>query len=460
MTAAPARPTAASSLTASRKRVLAASLIGTTIEWYDFYLYAQAAALVFGSTFFPESTPTIALIASFASYGVGFAARPLGGIIAGHLGDRIGRKQLLVYSLLLMGVATFLIGLLPGYATLGVWSVVALVVLRLAQGLSAGAEWGGSALLSVEHAPAGRRGLFGSFTQMGSAGGLLLATGSIWGVQALLGAEAFQAWAWRIPFLASAVLVVIGLIIRLGVEDAPEFRRIRQAGAVRRLPVLEVLKRHPRGVLVTIGLRLVQPAWFSILTVYSLSYLKDARGDSSAGIQALLLVGAISLVSTPLWGWLSDKVGRRRIAIAAAIGIGVAVWPFFAFLDDGELALLGLVFIVGMNVLHDAIYGPQAAWFAEQFPTDLRYSGVSLGYQVGSIFSNGLTPLLAVVFVELGGGSPWILCVFIGAYAVLTAVAAAFAKDGGNEEVELAASDDVEAELEQLVDEEPVAMQA
>ena len=443
-----------------RRRVLAASLVGTTIEWYDFYLYAQAAALVFGATFFPETTPAVALIASFATYGVGFLARPLGGIIAGHLGDRIGRKQLLVGSLLLMGVATLLIGLLPTYAQIGIWAVVALVVLRLAQGLSAGAEWGGSALLSVEHAPAGRRGFFGSFTQMGSAGGLLLATASIWGVQGILGTEAFQEWAWRIPFLFSAVLVVIGLVIRLGVEDAPEFAKIKEAGAVRRLPVVEVLKRHPRGVFVTIGLRLVQPAWFSILTVYSLTYLTNARGDSAVGIQSLLIVGAISLISTPLWGWLSDRWGRRRIAIGAAIGIGVAVWPFFAFLDHGPLALVWLVFLVGMNVLHDAIYGPQAAWFAEQFPTDLRYSGVSLGYQVGSIFSNGLTPLLAVVFVELGGGSPWILCVFIGVYAVLTSIAAVFAKDGGTDDVELAASDDVEAELDALVDGEGAAVRS
>lgn len=443
-----------------RRRVLAAALVGTTIEWYDFYLYAQAAALVFGATFFPETTPAVALISSFATYGVGFLARPLGGIIAGHLGDRIGRKQLLVGSLLLMGVATLLIGVLPTYAQIGIWAVVALVVLRLAQGLSAGAEWGGSALLSVEHAPDGRRGFFGSFTQMGSAGGLLLATASIWGVQGILGTEAFQEWAWRIPFLASAVLVVIGLVIRLGVEDAPEFRKIKEAGAVRRLPVVEVLKRHSRGVFVTIGLRLVQPAWFSILTVYSLTYLADVRGDSAAGIQALLVVGAVSLVSTPLWGWLSDRFGRRRIAIGAAIGIGVAVWPFFAFLDHGPLAILWLVFLVGMNLLHDAIYGPQAAWFAEQFPTDLRYSGVSLGYQVGSIFSNGLTPLLAVVLVELGGGSPWILCVFIGLYAVLTTIAAIFAKDGGADDVELAASDDVEAELDALVDGEGAAIRA
>lgn len=267
----------------------------------------------------------------------------------------------------------------------------------------------------------------------------------------MLGAAAFAEWAWRLPFLASAVLVVIGLVIRLGVEEAPQFQRIREVGAVRRLPVLEVIKRHPRGLAVTIGLRLVQPAWFSILTVYSLSYLQQQRGESTSGVQTLLVVAAISLVTTPLWGWLSDRIGRRRIAIAAALGIGVAVWPFFAFLDHGPLALLWLVFLVGMNVLHDAIYGPQAAWFAEQIPTDLRYSGVSLGYQVGSIFSAGLTPLLAVVLVEAGGGSPWLLCAFIGVYAVLTAVAAWFAKDGGTDAVELAPSDDIELELDELL---------
>lgn len=412
-----------------RRRVFAASFIGTTVEWYDFYLYASSAALVFGTVFFPVTTPAVGLISAFATYGVGFAARPIGGIIAGHLGDRIGRKRLLVASLLLMGVATFLIGLLPGWSAWGIGAVVALVVLRLAQGLSAGAEWGGSALLSVEHAPAGRKGLWGSFTQMGSAGGLLLATGAIALARFGFGEDAYLAWGWRVPFLASAVLVVIGLIIRLGVEEPPEFSRLRDAGEVRRFPVLTVLRRNPRGVLVTAGLRLVQPAFFSILTVYSLSYLTLKRGDSGAAITSLLIVGALSLVSTPIWGWASDRWGRRRIAIAAAAGIGVFVWPLFRFLDTGPLLLLPLVFAVGMNVLHDAIYGPQAGWFAEQFPTETRFSGVSLGYQVGSIFSNGLTPLLAVVLVEWGGGSPWILCVFIGVYAALSIVAAAFAVD-------------------------------
>ncbi|WP_414172271.1 MFS transporter [Clavibacter tessellarius] len=265
-----------------RRRVLAASFVGTTVEYYDFYLYATASALVFGSQFFPNQTPAVGLLSSFAAYGVGFLARPIGGIVAGHLGDRIGRKRMLVYSLVLMGIASTLIGVLPTYATIGLASVVGLVFLRLVQGIAAGAEWGGSALLSVEHAPAHRRGLFGAFTQMGSAGGMLLATGVFAATRFGLGEEAFLAWGWRLPFLLSAVLVGVGLVIRLRVEDAAEFRHIKAAGAVERFPLGVVLRRHPRAVLITAGLRLVQPALYSILTVYTLSYLASKRATPAS----------------------------------------------------------------------------------------------------------------------------------------------------------------------------------
>jgi MFS family permease len=376
-------------------------------------------------------TPAVGVIASFATYGVGFVARPLGGIVGGHLGDRIGRKKLLVASLVLMGIASTLIGVVPSAGTIGIGAVVALVFLRLLQGVAAGAEWGGSALLSVEHAPERYRGLFGSFTQMGSAGGMLLATGVFTLVRTLLGPEVFLAWGWRLPFLFSAVIVAVGLVIRLGVQDAPSFTALRESGRTERYPVLQAIRHHPRAILVTAGLRLVQPALYSILTTFSLTYLGSVRGDegSSAGLSAVLVISAVSLVSTPFWGWLSDRVGRRVLTIWSAIGIAVLVWPFFAFLDAGPLVLLPLVAGIGMCVFHDSIYGPQAAWFAEQFPTGRRYSGVSLGYQIGSIFSVGLTPLLAAVFVELGGGSPWILCAYIGVYGVLSVVAALFAVD-------------------------------
>jgi MFS family permease len=406
-----------------------AAFVGTTVEYYDFYLYATAAALVFGPEFFPGVSPVVGLVASFATYGVGFVARPLGGLVAGHLGDQIGRKRLLVASLLLMGVSSTAIGLLPGYDKIGLAAVVGLVLLRLLQGVAAGAEWGGSALLSVEHAPRRRRGLYGSFTQMGSAGGLLLATGVFYAVRTAMGQDAFLAGGWRIPFLLSAVLVAVGLVIRLRLEDAPEFLAVREEGRTESRPAVTVLRHHARGVLVTAGLRLVQPALFSLLTTYILSYLADHRGDSGPGLRAVLVVSALSLLSTPLWGWVSDRVGRRPLAIASAVGMAGYVWVFFAFLDHGPLALLPLVVLLGMNVLHDAIYGPQAAWFAEQFPTEVRYTGVSLGYQLGSIVSVGLTPLLAVWFVSIGDGSPWLLCLYIDAFAVLSIVAALLARD-------------------------------
>ncbi|MDQ0260714.1 MFS transporter [Sinomonas atrocyanea] len=413
----------------AKRRILASAFVGTTIEWYDFYLYGTASALVFNKQFFPDASPLVGVLASFATYAVGFIARPLGGVISGHLGDRIGRKALLVASLLTMGIASTLIGVLPNYASIGILAVVGLVGLRLIQGLSAGAEWGGSALLSVEHAPAGRKGLFGSFTQVGSAAGMLLATGAYALTQAFLTPEQFQSFGWRLPFLLSGVLVLIGLWIRLGVTDAEEFTAVKDSEGIAARPVARVLREHPRGILVTIGMRLVQPAIYTLMTVYILGYLKDRRHDTTSGLAAILIVSAIGLLSGPFWGWLSDRVGRRRIAVAASAGVVVLIWPFFWFLDHGSLTFLPLVLLVGMNILHDAIYGPQAAWFAEQFPTELRYSGVSFGYQVGTVLSAAVTPLVAAALLQAGGGTPWLVCGWFAVLGVLTTVAALAAKD-------------------------------
>ncbi|MDN6189922.1 MAG: MFS transporter, partial [Brevibacterium sp.] len=258
-----------------KKRVLASAFAGTTIEWYDFYLYGTAAALIFNVQFFPSGSELGSSLAAFASLAVGFIARPVGGIIAGHLGDRVGRKALLVVSLLSMGIASTLIGLVPNFEAIGWWAAAALVVLRIVQGLSAGAEWGGSALLSVEHAPARKRGLFGSFTQIGSAAGMLLATSAFFVVQSLLTDEQFESFGWRIPFLASALLVALGLWIRLGVSDAPEFKELKASGNVAKAPLRDVLTKHPRVLLVTIGLRLAQNSVFYLITVYMLSYLAE-----------------------------------------------------------------------------------------------------------------------------------------------------------------------------------------
>ena len=425
--------TAPSSGITGKKRVLTSSFIGTAVEWYDFYAYGTATALIFNQQFFPTESSLIGSIAAFAIFAIGFISRPLGGAIAGHLGDRIGRKALLSFSLVIMGLASTAIGLLPGYATIGGFAVLGLVVLRLIQGLASGAEWGGSATLAVEHAPRGLRGFFGSFTQTGSAAGMLLATGAFVLVQTFLTHEQFVSFGWRIPFLASAVLVGVGLYIRLGVDDSPSFRKIKDEDQLVKAPVAEVLRHHWRALLITIGLRLAQPGLFAILAVYLLSYLSAQRGDSTHGVIAVAIVSALGLASGPLWGWASDRLGRKPIAIAAIIAIAVFIWPFFWFLDNGSLLFLPLVLVIGMNFIHDAIYGPQAAWFAEQFPVEVRYTGVSLGCQIGTVLSGGLTPVIAASLLVVGGGQPWLICLYITALAALSLIAAIAAKDPARE---------------------------
>ncbi|APX34635.1 MFS transporter [Brachybacterium sp. P6-10-X1] len=410
-------------------RVLSSAFIGTTVEWYDFYLYGTAAALIFNTQFFPSHSAVAGTLGAFATFAVGFIARPVGGIVAGHLGDRVGRKAILVASLITMGAASTAIGLLPTYESIGVLAVFGLVLLRLLQGLACGAEWGGSALLSVEHAPRGLRGFFGSFTQVGSAAGMLLATGSFAVVQALTTTEQFEAFGWRLPFLASSVLVVFGIIIRTGISDAPAFRALKAGDRVERAPLKEVLRHHRRALLITIGLRLAQPGLFAILAIYLINYLDHRRGDASSGVTAVLIGSAVGLVSGPLWGAASDRVGRKPLAVASILGISVFIWPFFAFLDAGPIVALPLMMILGMNILHDSIYGPQAAWFAEQFPLSVRYTGVSVGCQVGTVLSGGLTPVIAASLLLVGNDTPWLICLYITVLCALSLVAALAAKD-------------------------------
>jgi len=407
-----------------KARVLTSAFVGTTVEWYDFYAYGTATALIFNQQFFPSASSLIGSIAAFAIFAIGFISRPLGGAIAGHLGDRIGRKSLLAVSLVVMGLASTAIGLLPGYAAIGPTAVVLLILLRLIQGLASGAEWGGSATLSVEHAPRGLRGFFGSFTQTGSAAGMLLATVAFALVQAFLTPAQFTSFGWRIPFLLSAVLVGVGLYIRLGVDDSPEFRKAKDENRVLKAPMAEVFRHHWRALLITIGLRLAQPGLFAILAVYLLSYLKLQRGDTTSGVIAVAIASAVGLISGPLWGYASDRWGRKPIAVVAIVALAVFIWPFFWFLDYGALMFLPLVAIVGMNFIHDAIYGPQAAWFAEQFPVEVRYTGVSLGCQIGTVLSGGLTPLIAASLLGLGGGQPWLICIYMTGLAVRSLIAA------------------------------------
>ena len=399
------------------RRVALASAIGTTIEWYDFYLYATATALVFNQLFFPSISPTAGTLAAFATYAAGFGARPIGAVISGHLGDRLGRKAVLIAALVTMGVATTAIGLLPTYATIGVWAPALLVVLRIVQGLA------------VEHAPERRRGFFGSFTQLGSPAGMLLATGSLFLVRVIAGDEAFLAWAWRLPFVASIVLVGVGLFIRLRIQDAPEFRALRERGDVARLPVVEVLRAAPRNVVLTTGLRLSQIALFVLLTTYGLTYIAGELGKaSSAGLLAVVITSALGLATTPLWAILSDRIGRRTPYLVGSIGGTITLALFFLAVGTGSTTLIVLAMVLGINVTHDAMYGPQAAWFAELFSTRLRYSGASLGYGIGSVVAGGFAPLVAAALVG-ATGSFWLVVAFLAVLSVLTTGAALLARE-------------------------------
>lgn len=407
-------------------------MVGTTIEWYDFYLYATASALVFKPLFFPHVSATAGTLATFATYAAGFGARPIGAIVSGHFGDRLGRKAVLVAALLVMGLVTTAIGLLPTYAEAGLLAPALLAALRVLQGLAVGAEWGGAAVLSVEHAPPGRRGLFGSFTQLGSPAGMLLATSMFYVTRSATSAADFLAYGWRIPFLLSAILVALGLVLRLKLTDAKIFERLREDDDLARLPVLEVLRTQPRNVLITTGLRLSQIALFVLLTTYSLTYLQDSFGKgSSIGLIAVSISSALGFLSTPGWALLSDRVGRRPPYLFGALAGALALVLFFVAARSGSSIAVVAAIVFGVNIVHDAMYGPQAAWFAELFDTRVRYSGSSLGYQIGAVLSGGFAPLIAAALLAAGGGSPWLIVGYFAVLAALTFASACAARETG-----------------------------
>lgn len=412
------------------RTVALGSMIGTTIEWYDFYLYATASALVFKPLFFPNISPTAGTLASFATYAAGFGARPVGAVLSGHFGDRLGRKAVLVGALVVMGLVTTAIGALPTYAEAGLLAPALLASLRVLQGLAVGAEWGGAAVLSVEHAPPARRGLFGSFTQLGSPAGMLLATSVFFAVRKATGPAAFLGFGWRIPFLLSIFLVGVGLFVRLRLTDADIFDRLKQRDELARLPIVEVLRSDARNVVITTGLRLAQISLFVLLTTYSLSYLQDSFGKGSGvGLTAVLVSSAVGFVTTPGWALLSDRVGRRPPYLFGALASVVALVLFFLAAGSGSAVWVVTSIVFGVNVVHDAMYGPQAAWFAELFGTRVRYSGASLGYQIGAVLSGGFAPLIAASLLVVGGGRPWLIVAYFAVLAAITVGAAYAARE-------------------------------
>jgi MFS family permease len=390
-----------------RRRAVIASTIGTTIEWYDFFLYGTAAALVFPDVFFPNETPLRGVLLAFASQFVGFAARPIGAAIFGHFGDRVGRKATLISTLMLMGVATTLMGLLPGYATIGVAAPLLLVLLRVLQGIGVGGEWGGSVLLSMEWGTQRRRGLMASWPQVGVPLGLLLSTGMVRLMGGLTG-DGFITWGWRVPFLASAVLILIGLYVRLRVLESPAFAEVKREKAVVRLPVWQVLKDQPREVATSAFVRLSEQAPFYIFSNFVLTYGTEHLGLSRATLlNDTLVAAAISLGMVPLFGFLSDIVGRRLVYGIGCVGLAVYAFPYFGLLNTQAEGLVLLAIVVSL-LFHAMQYGPQAALIAESFGPSTRYSGAGLGYQLASVIAGGPAPLIATAILSTTGSSTWI----------------------------------------------------
>ena len=386
-------------------RAVAASAAGTTIEWYDFFLYGVAAATVFPQKFFPGSDAYIGTLLSFSTYFVGFAARPLGAAIFGHYGDRVGRKALLIITMTMMGIATVGIGLVPSYEVIGIWGAVLLTVGRAVQGLSVGGEWSGSVLMAGEWTDPKRRGFTTSFAQFGAPAGLVLANGSLALMTALTSEEDFLAWGWRIPFLSSIVLVLVGLYIRIGILETPVFARLKAMGHLSKAPIVEVLKNNWREVVLTALLRTGQQVPFYIFTTYIITYATQQLGFTRATILNYVMAQSlVSMATIPLMGYLSDVYGRRRVtAIGCAIMI-VYPFVFFGMLDTGSAWLVFLAIVIALPV-HDIQYGPQAAFISESFPGSLRYSGSSLGYQLASITAGGPAPILAVILLRQFGTS-------------------------------------------------------
>lgn len=411
------------------RRVAFATLIGTSIEWFDFFVYGAAAALVFNKLFFPTANPLTGTLLALSTFGVGFVARPFGGVVFAHFGDRIGRKSMLVLSVVMMGGGTFLVGLMPTYETIGVLAPILLVLLRIVQGIGLGGEWGAAATMAVEYAPPERRGVFGSFPQTGVPAGMLTANLSLLVMSVVMSDAAFLAWGWRVPFLASIVLVAIGIVIRLKVAESPVFERARSAGKIERQPVLAVLRRQPLNVLRAAGLRFAENSTFYIHTTFVLTYgtavLGMARGDL---LVAVIVASAIGLASIPFYGWACDRFGRRPVVLWGSIVLLLMSWPYFWALDTRSLPWIVVATVIAVNVGNSAVYAPQPAWFSELFEPEVRYSGASIGAQGASVFAGGLAPVVATALLNASGGYDWI-AVYMSAMVLITIVAAVLSPD-------------------------------
>jgi MFS family permease len=414
------------------RTVVAASLLGTTVEWYDFFLYATAAGLVFSKVFFPNASSLVGTLLAFATFAVGFVMRPIGGLVFGHIGDRIGRKRSLAMTMLIMGVATALIGALPTAAQIGAWAPVLLLVLRMLQGFALGGEWGGAVLLAVEHSPENRRGRYGAIPQIGLALGLALGTGIFAWLQTVLGPARFLAYGWRIAFLLSLVLVVIGLVVRLRVEETPAFRELRDLEAESTVPIREIVRepRSRRNTLLGLLSRWAEGSAFNTWGVFAISYATGALGLHRVSVLVAVTIAALLMaVLLPVSGVLTERFGARRVYLTGVVCYGLAVFPAFALFGTKSLVWFGLAMILVFGVVHALFYGAQGTLYSSLYPTGTRYTGLSFVYQFSGIYASGVTPMILTALIAALGGAPWLACGYLVATAVISVFATALIRE-------------------------------
>lgn len=419
--------------------VLLASAVGSALEWYDFFIYGTAAALVFGDLFFPKYDTFIGTLAAYATFAVGFLARPFGGLFFGHFGDRIGRKPMLVMTLMLVGGGTFVIGLLPTYAAIGIWAPMLLLLMRLIQGFGAGAEYGGAVIFAVEYAPPHRRGWFGSFAPMGVVVGNLMAAGVFYLV-GLLPREDLLNWGWRIPFLLSFLVLGVGLFVRMRISETPVFEAVGGSRPPLKAPAIEALRRHPRNFAVVIGARLAENGLGYLFPVFGLGYLINTlHMPREVAITGVILGNFAEIFGVMFFAWLSDYVGRRPVYMGGALFSAAFAFPFFLLTDTRDPVLISIAFMLIMGIGGGAMFGPQAAYFAELFGPRLRFSGFAFARELGSILAGGPSPFIAALLVGWMAGAPW----GVACYVILLSLITAFAVWCGPETV----SSDIEADM-------------
>lgn len=428
------------------RRVVTASLIGATIEWYDFFLYGVVAGIVFNKLYFPTGDPLVSTMLAYGTFAVGFVSRPFGGVIFGHFGDKLGRKSMLVLTLMIMGAATVLIGLLPTYAQIGIWAPLLLLILRIAQGIGLGGEWGGAVLMAFECAPLEKRGLYASIPQIGLAIGLCLASGIIALLTYVLSDAQFMAFGWRIAFILSIVLVLVGMYIRLHVMESPEFAQVKKSGEEVKLPIKDVLTKTPGPVLAGMGARYIDGVFFNIFAVFSIAYLTQTLNVDKTDALTGVMGGAILMIATiPFFGWLSDKIGRTRIYFWGSLLTGLSAIAGFWFMkmSGGNVFIIWLSIIIPFGFFYASVYGPEAALFSELFDAKVRYTGISFVYQFSGIFASGITPLIATYLLKVGNGEPWLIVSYVMFAALVSAGSAVWI--GANNRKRLAAGAEISA---------------